>query len=213
MDKQIIIDGIDVSCCEDYGYRGKAGHWCHNYDEPCTDYPNCIYKRLKRKEQECEELKGKLKYIRDENVHLKESATDEQMDFLALNNYIRTLEFQIDQLKAENEELKREKRNFYNFLTNKYNYGSFRPMWGTYLLKRFFKEDLGDFFDEAAYEMADTIGEKEKQLDRYSQTLTEIKDIAEDVIKNVSDRCIETTPMYSVHKQILQKISEVLKYE
>ena len=63
-------------------------------------------KQLKAKEQECEELEKKLNYIRDENIHLKESATDEQIDFLALNNYIKTLEFQIDQLKAENEELK-----------------------------------------------------------------------------------------------------------
>lgn len=42
----------------------------------------------------------------------------------------------------------------------------------------------------------------------YEKTLIEIKEIAENVIRNVSDRCIETTPMYSVHKQILQKISE-----
>ena len=55
--KQIITDGIDVAGCEDYGYRGKAGYWCHNYDEPCTDYPNCYYKQLQAKEQECEELK------------------------------------------------------------------------------------------------------------------------------------------------------------
>lgn len=64
-DKQIIIDGVDVVGCEDYGYRGKAGYWCHNYDEPCTDYPNCYYKQLKRKEQECEELKEKLKYLQN----------------------------------------------------------------------------------------------------------------------------------------------------
>ena len=55
--KEIIIDGVDVAECEDYGYRGKAGYWCHNYDEPCTDYPNCNYKQLKRKEQEREKLK------------------------------------------------------------------------------------------------------------------------------------------------------------
>lgn len=82
--------------------------------------------------------------------------------------------------EQECEELKREKKNFHNFLTNKYNYGSFRPMWGAYLLRRFFKEDLGDFFDEAAYEMANTIEEKEKQIDKYSQALAEIKDIAEE---------------------------------
>ena len=55
--KPIMIDGIDVSGCEDYGYRGSAGYWCHNYDEPCTDYPNCYFKQLSRKTQECEELR------------------------------------------------------------------------------------------------------------------------------------------------------------
>ena len=52
------------------------------------------------------------------------------------------------------------------------------------------------------YQLADS-------CNKYVQTLTEIKEIAENVIKNVSDKCIETTPMYGVHKQILQKISEV----
>ena len=52
------------------------------------------------------------------------------------------------------------------------------------------------------------IGRLNQCLYRNQQTLTEIKEIAENVIKNVSDRCIETTPMYGVHKQILQKISK-----
>ena len=51
--------------------------------------------------------------------------------------------------------------------------------------------------------------EVNERYDKLKQTITEIKDIAENVIKNVSDICIETTPMYCVHKQILQKISEV----
>lgn len=62
MDKHTIIDGVDVAECEDYGYRGKAGYWCHNYDEPCTDYPNCYYKQLKRKEQENETLASQLDF-------------------------------------------------------------------------------------------------------------------------------------------------------
>ena len=45
--------------------------------------------------------------------------------------------------------------------------------------------------------------------DKYTKTLREIKEISENFIKNVSDRCIETTRMYGVHTQILQKISEV----
>ena len=71
-------------------FKGVYG----SVDKIITDY-------AERKEQECEELEKKLKYIRDENIHLKKSATDEQIDFLALNNYIKTLEFQLDQLKTE----------------------------------------------------------------------------------------------------------------
>ena len=50
--------------------------------------------------------------------------------------------------------------------------------------------------------------EVNERYDKLKQTITEIKDIAENVIKNVSDICIETTPMYCIHKQILQKINE-----
>lgn len=63
--KQIIIDGVDVG-------------WCKNYNEAnskdcetlyiCTENPNCYYKQLKRKEQECDELKGYLNQIRDEEL-------------------------------------------------------------------------------------------------------------------------------------------------
>ena len=38
-----------------------------------------------------------------------------------------------------------------------------------------------------------------------------LQEISESVLKNVSKTCIETTPMYCVHKQILQKIREVEK--
>ena len=48
------------------------------------------------------------------------------------------------------------------------------------------------------------------RFDKLKQTLTEIKGIAENFVKNVSDRCIETTPMYGVHKQIIQKCNEAI---
>jgi hypothetical protein len=61
-DKEIIIDGFDVSECEHYHYEK-----CEiNYEEwngeiircyECTDNPNCYFKQLKRKEKECEGLK------------------------------------------------------------------------------------------------------------------------------------------------------------
>lgn len=69
--KPIIIDGVDVSGCEDYGYRGNAGYWCHNYDEPCTDYPNCYFKQLVRKTQYLEIILKTfdIEYIRDKETN------------------------------------------------------------------------------------------------------------------------------------------------
>lgn len=51
--KQIIIDGIDVSKCIKYHYKG-----CTAYDfTQCGNNPNCYYKQLKRKEQKLEKIK------------------------------------------------------------------------------------------------------------------------------------------------------------
>ncbi len=61
------------------------------------------------------------------------------------------------------------------FLKNPHNYGSFKPMWGSFLLHWLFNENLGDFFPQEAYEMTDTITEKEKQIINYKQALDEIE--------------------------------------
>lgn len=65
-DKEIIIDGVNVSECE---YRNWQNFCCcdnskENEGEEritgiggCEYNPNCYFKQLKRKEQECEELK------------------------------------------------------------------------------------------------------------------------------------------------------------
>ena len=71
-DKQIIIDGVDVSGCgfiakeDEYSlydrvYKGQCR--CSN-EEMCKDHPNCFYKKalkqLKCKEKECEEFKKQV---------------------------------------------------------------------------------------------------------------------------------------------------------
>lgn len=48
-----------------------------------------------------------------------------------------------------------------------------------------------------------------KKEEQYRQTLREIKDISEKFVKNVSEECINITPMFLVHKEILQKITEL----
>ena len=61
-DKQI-INGVDIG-------------WCKNYNEAnskdcetlyiCKENPNCYYKQLKRKEQECERLTSKCSQLEEE---------------------------------------------------------------------------------------------------------------------------------------------------
>ena len=75
-DKQITIDGVDVSECEHVFARTSlfkeknfvecTAFFLENEDSRCncSDNPNCYYKQLKRKEQECERLKQTLAEIK-----------------------------------------------------------------------------------------------------------------------------------------------------
>lgn len=75
-DKQIIIDGVDVSGCEHY-----EDHTLYDCNETCEinggivctkckDNPNCYYKQLKHKEQECQELMDN--YVKLDNQRVRE---------------------------------------------------------------------------------------------------------------------------------------------
>ena len=90
-DKQIIIDGVDVSGCINYrpsvdttqvSYTNACsiGIWQRWYSnlEPncimscsCKDNPNCYYKNWQRKEQECEELSSKCSQIKQTLAEIK----------------------------------------------------------------------------------------------------------------------------------------------
>ena len=84
-DKQIIIDGCDVSGCK-HAIPTTTTPKCGIKDWIHCDGLNCYYKQLKRKEQECEELKGCLFQVQNATISLTK---------------------QLDQLKAENETYKR----------------------------------------------------------------------------------------------------------
>ena len=87
----------------------------------------------------------------------------------------------------------------------------FRPTPGDYrkCALRGKNDNCDEIEDCFIKELLGKLAQKEQDYEKIKQTLDIIKEIAENVIKNVSDKCIETTPMYGVHKQIIQKISEV----
>lgn len=67
-DKQIMIDGVDVSKCNYFNNTDKSycEECCSEFGcAICNDRPNCYYKQLARKEQECEELKETLAEIKE----------------------------------------------------------------------------------------------------------------------------------------------------
>lgn len=78
MDKEIIIDGVDVAGCEFYE-NGNCNcvdaRNCEGYifDEvtPCIGNPECNFKQLARKTQECEELEKTYDTL--QNTWIKQS--------------------------------------------------------------------------------------------------------------------------------------------
>lgn len=103
-------------------------------------------------------------------------------------------------VEQERDELKTKVKYLHSFLKNQYNYGSFRPMWGAYLLKHLFNENLGDFFDEEAYKMADTIEKKEKQLSRHEQAFVILEDICRNLLDDEYTRNIATCLLDIINK-------------
>ena len=94
--KQIIIDGVDVSKCpamDTYNIFGIEDEpCCYKFHEYCSAIPNCYFKQLKRKEQECEELKSDL--------------TDLSKIIDCKNGTILTFKEQLDRLKQTVAEIK-----------------------------------------------------------------------------------------------------------
>lgn len=68
--EKIIIDSVDVSTCKHYINSTHLDYNCNKTPAStyCKNNPDCYFKQLKRKEQECEILKKKLK-PKLENAH------------------------------------------------------------------------------------------------------------------------------------------------
>lgn len=77
MTDEIIIDGIDVSeCefyCEEYCNLSNDRNERLPFAEKCTEYSDCCYKQLKRKEQECHKYKQALDEITESLIPICDS--------------------------------------------------------------------------------------------------------------------------------------------
>lgn len=92
--EKIIIDGVDVSGCIYLPY-------CEDKQGNCGNNPNCYYKQLARKTQECEEIKEEYEALKLENKELYRILADLKED--------RKLK---DKYKQECEELKKDLQDY-----------------------------------------------------------------------------------------------------
>lgn len=188
MSKKQIIDGVDVSECPHY--IDKDGS-CSSHDCECVKCVHnvCFYKDYKAKEQECEELKAKFQDMKkSRDVALKEY--NEEFEYkrqITVEHLEQKKELlkQLDQLKAENEELKKWQENVVNMFDK------------TCRCKYLNEENAHcSFYNKECIAI-------NQCLYRNQQTLTEIKEI---IHFNKTNRL--SGGAYISIEQILQKISE-----
>ena len=230
INEPVIIDGVEVSCCDHYKSNGKCRipHYQHGIKYTCCNCNewDCYFKQLARKEQECNKLYIQLKA--DEEYHKEEENT---LRKIIKNKEERNIELykENNQLKVNNEKMSKGYAELTEIVSPYIDdFTGYNEKLGGFDIVLCVKELLqqldslkaqNDTYkkmleDEEVRFALNEVRTGERHLwfnkaEKLEQTLIEIKDIAENVIKNVSDKCIETTPMYGVHKQILQKISEV----
>ena len=194
-DKQIIIDGVDVSGCCQYMSRYMEDYdidtldYCRYHFKPCkdVDVKYCYYKQLKRKEQECEELQNK---------------------FLELNCKAYSNSLELDQLKAEKDGLKTMLKDL-SYENQKFCYQIEEQ---TKQLEPFKDEYFKGLDNVAIAELAKKSIRITAENSKLEQTLIEIKEIAE----NMNEECfyddfdcmncdMQNGCTYFNKKQILQK--------
>lgn len=129
-DKEIIeIDGINVLECEHYQYKslkdcemrypesGDCEIGLLNYlfdgnldmEKSCKDNPNCYFKQLTRKTQECEQIKEKYEALKLENQEGYEIVAELKHEYEGLKKQLETAEEW--RIKAESLNEKLELKN------------------------------------------------------------------------------------------------------
>lgn len=99
-DKQIIIDGVDVTGCK---YFNRFRNICHNKNLccDCEKNQNCHYKQLARKRQERETLASQLDFEVQKKECLEQECEALKSESFAMDSLITEQKEEIEELKKE----------------------------------------------------------------------------------------------------------------
>lgn len=188
IDKEIIIDGVNVAGCEFYcdEYCTLANDRNERlpFAEKCNGYDDCLYKQLQRKEHE-------YNSTLQENIVLLQQYNEKEQECERLNNIIET--------KFEQENLTDTALTYIN---DRYIY-----------LKRDYKrlqaenEELKVEYDKTLT-LLGTINNDRERIILQSQQDKNITDRYEQALE-----WIKNNPKYANYVEIQNKINEVLKDE
>lgn len=188
-DKQI-KDGIDVSQCEYYSIKHNSCN--HTISGSCIK-ENCqifrLLQTIRAKEQECERLEyevGSLEndrdILHDKSDQLKAQLLDQEAETLKAGGIIETLTKENEQLKKQACGLRPELKYIIDKTCCKYHINA-----------KYYHEKIVEIINN---------------LDKYTQTLTEIKEIGKKSMRE--GKMLSGGWLYQF---IEQKISEVLDVE
>lgn len=186
--EQIIIDGVDVVGCK---YFNRFRSICHNKNLccDCEKNPNCYYKQLKRKEQECKKLNNK---IIDMNSIIEDAAINlGNKDFTLYD-----LPFEIKKLSQECENLKAEEKYLKQCCQKA----------GEELAKHSFE------YDGKEKNLVVQAIELNEKYEKLKKALEE----TEEVIDSIFDRCLwrktdSCMPVYNVCEELIKILNIINK--
>ena len=172
-----------------------------------------LNEKLKRKEQECEELN-------EHSVGFARKCQNLELDVFHLKDKNYNLQRQLDQLKAENDELKRQHQGDKGLITStgKMNYQLLQEYDQLKAENDELKEEIDDLKEIIQRHDNDNnalLSEFEDDLveyyRKYKECLTEIKEIASKVLLNTHDleQFKDADALFGALLEIHKKISEV----
>lgn len=205
----IMIDGFKLSSIKEMLFEGKR-------DAISTKTFEEIIYVLEAKEQECDQLKAENKKMSKGYEELTEIVSPYIDDFTGYNEELKGFDIvlcvkelmqQLDQLKAEGEELKTEFDKFEEQIKLQGNFIDgflFATKNSEWLNKSILEDEAAAIIEKVESDYV--------QLENYKQALQEIKEICKIAPKETTcDRChtFGFPPEHELIKLILQKCEEV----